>query len=288
MSGAGAGERPRGLAQHLPVLWPAAMLLGFFVVPFGFMLTFSFYRRIQAGFYEPAFVLDNYARFLSPLFVDTLLFSIGLCALAAAVCVALALPFTLAVARLRRRTQVAWMVFILAVLSLSEVIIGFSWSVLLGRAAGISNLFVTLGLLERPEAYAPGFLALLLGLSFLAFPYAVLLLFPAVVRLDPEVIEASRTLGAAPLTAFRTVILPALRSPLMIGLILVFVFTLGSYLLPQMLGRPQHWTLSILITDQAIFQSNIPFAAALAIFLMLVSLALVALTLALGRRRQPA
>ena len=54
-----------------------------------------------------------------------------------------------------------------------------------------------------------------------------------------------------------------------------------------MLGRPQHWTLSVLITDQAIFQSNLPFAAAMAIFLMLVSLALVGLTMMIGSKEAP-
>ena len=67
-------------------------------------------------------------------------------------------------------------------------------------------------------------------------------------------------------------------------LILVFVFALGSYLLPQILGRPPQWTLSVLITDQAIYQSNLPFAAAMAVFLVLVSLAMVGLSLLLGRR----
>jgi len=65
---------------------------------------------------------------------------------------------------------------------------------------------------------------------------------------------------------------------------LVFVFALGSYLLPQILGRPQHWTLSVLITDQAIYQSNMPFAAAMAVFLVLISLALVGMMLLVGRR----
>ena len=69
---------------------------------------------------------------------------------------------------------------------------------------------------------------------------------------------------------------------------MVFVFALGSYLLPQILGRPQHWTLSVLITDQAIYQSNMPFAAAMAVFLVLISLALVALTLLVGRKEKRA
>jgi ABC-type spermidine/putrescine transport system permease subunit I len=53
-----------------------------------------------------------------------------------------------------------------------------------------------------------------------------------------------------------------------------------------LLGRPQHWTLSVLITDQAIYQSNMPFAAAMAVFLVLVTLALVALTVIADARER--
>jgi putative spermidine/putrescine transport system permease protein len=56
--------------------------------------------------------------------------------------------------------------------------------------------------------------------------------------------------------------------------------------LPQILGRPQHWTLSVLITDQAVYRSNMPLAAAMAVFLMLVSLALVTIVLTFGKRKK--
>lgn len=69
---------------------------------------------------------------------------------------------------------------------------------------------------------------------------------------------------------------------------MVFIFALGSYLLSQLLGRPQHWTLSVLITDQAIYQSNMPFAAAMAVFLVLVTLGLVALTVIAGKKGETA
>ncbi len=80
-------------------------------------------------------------------------------------------------------------------------------------------------------------------------------------------------------------ILPALRGALAATFVVVFVYALGSYLLPQLLGRPQHWTLSVLITDQAIYQSNMPFAAAMAVFLVLASLLLVSLTALFGSKR---
>jgi putative spermidine/putrescine transport system permease protein len=130
----------------------------------------------------------------------------------------------------------------------------------------------------------PGFGAVLTAMVYQALPYTVLVLYPALARLDPTLVEAACTLGASPVRAFLNVVVPALRMTILATLIMVFVFALGSYLLPQMLGRPQHWTLSVLITDQAIYQSNMPFAAAMAVFLMLVSLGLIGLLLMIGRK----
>jgi putative spermidine/putrescine transport system permease protein len=165
------------------------------------------------------------------------------------------------------------------------VIIGFTWSTLLSSTAGISNIFAFLGLIEAPRAWTPSFWALLVGLCYLGFPYMVLILYPALSRLDPELPEASRMLGASPLRTFFVVIVPVMKASILSAIIMVFVFNLGAYVLPQVLGRPEHWTLSVLITDQAVYQSNLPFAAAMAIVLMMLSLFLVGLTLMVGQNR---
>jgi putative spermidine/putrescine transport system permease protein len=282
------GIRPQGLRQHAAMLWPTAMLVVFFVIPFCIMLAVSFFHRVEGAFYEPAFELTNYGRFFTAFFGQALAFSLWVAALAAVLTVAIAFPFTYFLTGLGRRAQIPFLVFILAVLSLSEVIIGFSWSTLMSRTAGVSNILVWLGLMAQPQAWTPSFVALLLGLCYLGFPYTVLVLYPALARLDRELPEASRMLGASPLRTFFLVIVPVLRNSLMGAVIMVFVFDLGAFLLPQVLGRPQHWTLSVHITDQAVFQSNIPFAAAMAIFLMLVSLALIGLTLMFGQQKEAA
>ncbi len=280
--------RPAGPAGYIPAIWPALMLCVFFVIPFAIMAAISFFHRVEGGFYEPGFEFANYARFFTTFFARILGFSLFVSGLAAVVCVILGFPFTFMLTRLGRRRQVLWLVFLLSVLSLSEVIIGFSWSMLLSRTAGLSNLFVVAGLMDQPASWSPGFAALMMGLCYLAFPYTVLILYPPLSRLDPQLPEAARMLGASPLRTFFTVVVPAQRGAIVATLIMVFVFTLGAYLLPQLLGRPQHWTLSVMITDQAILQSNLPFSAAMAMFLMLVSLALVGLTYAIGgERREP-
>lgn len=277
-----------GRGRHWLLAYPGAMLLVFFLGPFSIMLAVSFFHRIEGAFYEPGFELANYARLLSELFLQHLGFSVYIAVLVAVVSVGIGFPFTYLLTRLTTRAQTLWLVFVLSVLSLSEVIIGFSWSLLLSRTAGISNIFVWLGLMDQPASWSPGFVAAFLGFFYLTLPYTVLMLYPPVSRLDRELTEAARTLGASPLRAFFTVVIPVLRMAILGALILVFVFTLGVYLIPQILGRPEHWTLSVLITDQAIYQSNVPFAAALAVFLLVTSLALIGLTFVLGRRREAA
>lgn len=275
-------EKPTpGWFAALPAVWLGV----FFLIPFAIMLSVSVAHRVPGGFFEPGFELASYLRLVSPFFGKVLLTSVTLSAAAAAICVGLAFPFTVILARMGRRAQTVVLVILLSVLSLSEVIIGFSLSTLLSKTAGVGNLLTWLGLLEESRAFTPSLFALMTGMCYLALPYAVLVLYPPVSRLDPELGEASRIMGATPLKSFVTVTVPMLRAPIFGALILVFVFTLGVYLLPQVLGRPQHWTLSVHITDQAVFQSNLPFAAAMAVLLLLVSLAMVGVTLLLGRER---
>ncbi len=82
-------------------------------------------------------MLANYPRFLTPFFARILGFSLFLAILVAVLAVSIAFPFVWSLVRLPRRTQVGWLIAILSVLSLSEVIIGFAWSTLFSRTAGL-------------------------------------------------------------------------------------------------------------------------------------------------------
>jgi putative spermidine/putrescine transport system permease protein len=269
-------ERPSG-RTYAVLSFPVGMLLVFFLIPFGIMLATSFYRRIPGAFYEPAFDLASWQRLFQPVFLERAVFSIWICMLAGIVCIVVAFPFTYFLTRMRRRPHVALLIVVLSALSLSEVIVAFTWYILLGRASGVANILVWLGLMREPVAYQPSFGAVLLGLCYIAFPYCVLTLYPQLTRLDPEITEAAQTMGASPWRTFWTVVVPITRPIIVAGFLLVFVFTLGSYIIAFFLGRPEHWTLSVAIADQASAHANVPFASAMAIFLTLLSLVVVAI-----------
>jgi putative spermidine/putrescine transport system permease protein len=270
---------------RIMLMVPTLVLAVFFLGPFALMLRTSFYRRIQGGFYEPAFVLESWSRLGSDFYIDRALFSLRICLFVAAVTVMFAFPFTWFLTRMKARYQVPLLIMILAALTLSEVIVAFAWDLILGRASGISNIMVWLGLMSEPQSYTPGYWAVCIGLAYIAFPYCVLTLYPALSRIDRELTEASETLGASPLRTFFNVVVPLSRTNLVAAFLMVFVFTLGSYIIGQVLGRPEHWTLSVFISDQATYNSNVPFAAAIAMFLTAVSLAIVGVTTWLGSRQ---
>lgn len=277
------GDSPWDINRGLVIGWPSLMIWIFAALPLLILLVVSLSQNIEGGSWELGLGLENYQRLLEPRYLQILLYSLGVSALVAVISVTLAFPLAFFITRLSRRAQVAWLVFLLASLSLSEVLIAFAWQVMLSRNIGISQVLVWLGLLQRPVSLQPGFGAVLTALVYFVLPYTFLLFYPPLSRLDNSLLDAARTLGAGPVRVFFSVVLPMHKIPLIGSLILVFVFVLGAYVTPTQLGRPQHWTLSVHITDQATTAFNLPFAAALAMLLMLVSLLMVGFTSWLGR-----
>lgn len=258
------------------LLSPATIAIGTFIaVPFLLIVVMSF-STPSADVSTVHYGLANYRQLLSPLFLRQSAFSVGLAVLVSALCLIVTVPFAYFLSGFGRRLRTILLVLILAQSSLSEVLISFSWQVLLARTTGVSNLLVMAGFLDAPVSLVPSFLAMAIALVYMAMPFAVLILFPAFSRLDRSLVEASRTMGASGLQAFRDVVLPVCRPSLIACGLSIYILTLGSVIIPQLLGNPRNWTIAVHITDQALSQYNPPFAAALAIMLLGISLALLA------------
>jgi putative spermidine/putrescine transport system permease protein len=259
------------LSRYLGLIPSSVMIGAFFLIPFVLILLTSVSTPTDDGGYATSFDLQHFERFLTWFYVERALFSAGLCALIAMLSLLIAYPFTYFLTTFPPRAQTFWLIYILAQLSLSEVLIAFSWQILLSRTAGVANILVWVGMIEKSFAMTPSAGAVVAALVYLTVPFSVLLLFPALSRLDKSLIEAARTLGASPVRTFFTVVIPVTRPAIISGGVTVFVLTLGAIIVPQVLGKPEHWTLSVLITDQAIFNFNMPFASALAVVLLVIS-----------------
>jgi putative spermidine/putrescine transport system permease protein len=278
----------------------SVLMVVFCVAPFILVIVISFGRKVDGAGWVWAFTFDNYQRFfvgilwpdeVTFLYLQQLGYSFYFAIIASLMAILTALPFTLLLTQLRSSAQAIWLVFILASLSMSEVFIVMGWDILLSNNSGLPKLFQVTGLTQwlkdvgwfqtlrdmglanpRNVKFKPSEFATILTMSYLVWPYAVILLYPALSRLDPSLSEAARTMGASRWTVTRTVTLPSIRLPLMGTTLLLFVFLLGSYVSVSVFATPDKQTTAVAIYSN-IRGSNMdaPFGSAQAVILLILA-----------------
>jgi len=264
---------------------PALFLAIFCVTPVFLLLQISLAHHTDGGLWSPGLELTQYRELADPVFIKVAGFSLTLALAAAVLTVAIAFPAAYFISRMRRRAQVAWLVFVLGALSLSEVLIVFAFQVLLSSGGALVKVLVDLHLMQTPHSLYPNLGAVLVCLVYLVLPYVILFLYPAVSKLDEEMPQAAATMGASPLRSFFLVTTPLMRGPLVSAAALVMIFTVSSYLTPLVLGRPRHWTIGVHLSNTAMGAGNLPLAAAQAVALVSAIGAMLALVRWLGRAR---
>ncbi len=256
----------------------------FFALPLVFMVIVSFYKPDPMGFYKVAFVWENYQKFFSSFYFKVSLRSLWSSGLGAILVVALAFPTAIAVSDLSRKWQLFWIILLLSLMCLSEVIIGFAWLIILSESAGMPRLLEVLGLWNNPRSLSPSFGAMMIGLVFLGFSIVTLMLYPQAAKRDRSVEEAAITLGTPPARVFDKVLVPSFRPALISVTLTMFVYLLGVFVMPTMLGRPKDWTMTVIISDKALGDANLPLSAALAVIMLVVTAILLVIALMTDRR----
>jgi spermidine/putrescine transport system permease protein len=142
----------------------------------------------------------------------------------------------------------------------------------------------SLGVVDDPLALMNNRFGIVLGLVYGYLPLAILPLYAAIERLDPQLVEAATNLGAGPVARFRTVILPLTTSGAVTGALFVFVPSLGNFVVPELLGGGKTATLGTLARDQYLKARNWPFGAAVTLVVLVVIVAIVAAQGRLARR----
>jgi putative spermidine/putrescine transport system permease protein len=292
-----APDTPKLSVRWLPAaLW--AFVLVLCVVPFGLVIAISFGQKIEGASWEWAFTFENYVRFFvgadwpnstTTLYLNKLWYSFYYAIFAAVIAVITAFPFTYMMTRQSRAAQSRWLVFLLATMSLSEVFIVMGWDVLLSNRSGLPMLLRETGVTAwlkdvgwfdtlrewglanpRDVKFKTSVVATVLTMSYLVWPYAVILMYPALSRLDQSMVEAARTMGAGQWTVVRTVVLPSVRMPLIGTLFLLFVFLLGTFVTVSVFAEPAKQTLAISVYEAVRGATlNAPFGAAQAVILLI-------------------
>ena len=269
---------------HLIGLYPFGMMCLFFLGPLAFMIVVSFYERDPLGFYNAAFVWDNYAKFFSSFYYTISLRSLWSATLGSILVVLLAFPAVYIIVDMSRRWQLFWVILLLSMMCLSEVIIGFAWVILMSESAGIPRFLGWIGLWENPRSLSPSFGAMLIGFVTLGFSLVALMFYPQLAQRDKSIEEAALTLGTPPAKVFYKVVLPNYKMAIATSTITMFVYFLGVFVMPTMLGRPQDWNMTVIITDKAVGDANMPLGAALSVIMLIFTIVIIGMFSLLAKR----
>lgn len=247
---------------NLILLAPVLLFLGtFFVAPVaGFVaqgLTLDqFTRLVTAGAYLR--VLGN--SFVIALWVTLATLAVGY-------------PVAYVLATLDRRRRGYWALFVLLPFWSSFLVRSFAWIVLLGRNGPLNDLLVTTGLSAGPQELLYGPVAVVVGMTNVLTPFAILTMLGVLEGIPPELARAAGTLGARPVQAFFRVYLPLSLPGIAAAGLLVFVTAFGFFIAPALLGSVRETMIAQLVIQQVLELGNWPFAAMLCLALLVAALA---------------
>ncbi len=282
---AGAGDRDRDRPALVSLLPGAVWLSVFFLVPLAGILVTSFLAARPGGGVDPTPSVEAWRLLREPVYARVLWRSVGYAAAATGLCLAFGYPIAVLLARLTGRARNVLLLLLLVPLWMSFLLKAYAWMHLLGDEGLLNRGLAALGLVDEPVRilYTPA--SVLLGYVAGYLPFMVLPIYVSLERLDPDLVDAAMDLGASRLYAFIHVTTRLALPGILAGSVLVFVPTLGEFVIPDVLGGGKVYLLGNLVKDQYLGTTpHWPLGAALAAVTIAVALAAVLATQAAGRR----
>lgn len=274
------GFWPRALAAFaygLPIIAIVVPLLSF--------LTYSFFR-VDKGEIVRDLSLSNYRRFFTDtIFVPVLWQTCVLCLAVAALATLIGYPVAFQLVNLKGHRRYFLLLLVLVPLLMSYIIKIYAIRSILGGNGFLNHFLLWGGLISEPSSlFVFNLNAVLLTLTILLIPFAILPIFLSLERIPKSLIEASNDLGASNLQTFRRIILPLSAPGIITAATFVFVLAIGDFLTPQMVGGQSGFTFGRIVYSQFGTAFNWPFGSALATILALVIVAVIAIGGRLERR----
>jgi spermidine/putrescine transport system permease protein len=287
-TGPGVRERVAGLSldRAKAGAWPAAVAVTAYGLPIAFILlplmaflTYSFFY-VTGGTTHYDLTLLNYRRFFTDeIFLPVFWRTCVLCLEVSALAIGFGYPVAFFLAGLKGRKKYVLLMMMLVPLLMSYIIKIYAIRSILGGTGFLNRALLDLGIIDEPlTIFVYNLNAVLLTLTALLIPFAVLPIFLSLERIPRNLLEASSDLGASDLQTFARVILPLSLPGTVTAATFVFVLAIGDFLTPQMVGGQNGFTFGRIIYSQFGTAFNWPFGAALSVILAAVVILAIAIS----------
>ncbi len=258
-------------AGYLALIAP---LPAFLALAYG--LPFLGVARWSVTLPEPG--LSQYVRvFTDPIVLGVLLRTLRICAIVTVVATVAAYALSYVWVRGSPRQRMLVEFCILVPFWISTLTRAFGWLALLYNRGLVNSWLQELGVIAEPLAMVRNEFGVIVGMTHFLIPFAVFPIASAMRHVDERVLLASRGMGAGRLRTFWTVYLPMTMPGIFGAGLIVFVFSLGFFITPAILGGGRSVLAAEFVYVQTFQTTNWGLAAAISVVLVAAVALLVAL-----------
>ena len=264
----------------VPSLW----LTFAFLVPFLIVLRISFAEAdvgdpfgtlvtVADGVMTLKVKISNYLFILQDdLYVLTYLSSLKFAAITTALCLIIGYPFAYFMARSRPAIRPVLLMLVMMPFWTSFLLRIYAWKGILANNGILNNFLIGIGAITEPLQLMNTQFSLIIGMTYAYLPFMILPLYANLVKMDVRFLEAAADLGATPFQAFWRVTVPLSKSGIIAGSMLVFIPSVGEYVIPELLGGPDTLMIGRQLWDEFFTNNDWPLASAVTVVVIMLIL----------------
>jgi spermidine/putrescine transport system permease protein len=185
-------------------------------------------------------------------------------------CVLVGYPMALFISRVAPHRRNTMLLLVMIPFWTNFLVRTYALKLLLSAEGVVNNLLLGAGLVQAPLDLLFNNFAVVLGLVYGYFPFAVLPMYASIEKFDLTLVEAAADLGANLRRAFLRIMLPLTAPGIIASVILVFVPVVGAFITPDIMGGGKVEMIGTLINRQFGVARNWPFGSAMSLALMLM------------------
>lgn len=252
----------------LKITSPYILWSGLFIVIPLFLIVFFAFTNSENGQYT--FTLQNFKELMQPMYFRIFYRSIKLAVISTVLCLIIGYPTAYIITKTKASRQNTLLMLVIVPMWMNFLLRTYAWSAILGRNGIINTIITTIGFQPINILYTDT--AVMLGMVYNFLPFMILPIYTILSKLDKDLINAAKDLGANGLQVFYKIILPLSMPGVASGITMVFMPAVSTFVISKLLGGGQFMLIGNLIEQQFMSVGNWHFGSAISIFMMIVIL----------------
>ncbi|MGC0053816.1 ABC transporter permease [Brucella pituitosa] len=234
--------------------------------------------------YDNGFSLGAYQTVVSGVYLSILIRTATTSLLVALLCVVFGYPVSYYLANSRTKYKTVLLLLIVSPMWVSTLVRTYGWIIILGREGLVNSLLSTFYIIDKPLPLLYNLFSVLIAMVQVMMPIAIMLMYSSMLNVNYNLVKAARVLGANRVRAFLHVYLPLSVNGAVTSGILIFIMSLGFFVVPALVGGPKNQMISNVIVTQVNQTLNWHFGAALGVAIIMIGVVAAYLAFILNSR----